>query len=189
MKAIIGIASGLSDMYVHNIIHRDLKPENILLNKELEPVICDLGCSRQYSSIDNLKMSDNVGTPIYMAPELFNANYALIYKYEVDSYSFGIILYQILTSTPDKKVYPSDASSKITLKRYKMNGYLPKLPAKMNNVFKYLIKFTWNISADERLSPPDIYSILLSAIDNSEPLLPDVDMDAVREYISRLPEI
>ena len=69
MKILIGIASGLSVMHKNKIIHRDLKPSNILLNINFEPVICDLGSSREFSEENNAGITKNVGTSAFMAPE------------------------------------------------------------------------------------------------------------------------
>lgn len=41
LKIIIGIVSGLLEMYNKNIVHRNLKPQCILLNDNFEPVISD----------------------------------------------------------------------------------------------------------------------------------------------------
>ncbi len=103
LKVIIGIASALNEMFINNIVHRDLKPANILLNDKFEPVIGDLGLSRQFTNLQTNKMTDKIGTPIFMAPELMNyIQGPLYYKSEVDVYSFGIILFQILTFTKTK---------------------------------------------------------------------------------------
>ena len=189
LKAIIGLAAGLSEMYDNQVIHRDLKPENILLNEKNEPVICDLGSSRQYSD-DNRGSSITlgVGTPIQMAPELCTEMFNHIYKCEVDSYSFGIILYQILTLKPSLRVY-GKLNGLDDLIEKKQNNFRPELPEDMCQVFVDLINSCWNVMVDERPKPPKIYQKLVDAVyDDSVVLLPDVNISEVKEYISRLNE-
>lgn len=86
--------------YLHNnnIIHRDLKPGNLFIHNKLL-YVGDFG----YSYIINSKNgfpANSVGTTQYMAPELlenylqFDKNFK--YSYEVDIWSIGVILYELL---------------------------------------------------------------------------------------------
>jgi len=52
----------------HGYLHRDFKPENILL-KDNQPKIADLGFSIRTIN-ENIKESFNIGSPLYMAPEV-----------------------------------------------------------------------------------------------------------------------
>ena len=67
-----GIAEGMKYLHSQGIIHRDLKPGNILLNDNLYPYICDFGLSKLSDlSISSITFDSFVGTPVYMAPEIF----------------------------------------------------------------------------------------------------------------------
>lgn len=190
LKVIIGIVSGMADLVKHNIVHRDLKPENILLNDELEPVICDFGCSRQYSNVEMMLMTALIGTKIFMAPELFVNTYNPMYKYEVDVYAFGIILYQIITSTPTKRVYNAkDTRTSQKLVNAKLNNYVGEIPDGTNPLIKKLIKLCWNVSFDKRPNPINIYKTLVDAVEKNDQLLPDANLEEVKEYINRLPKV
>ena len=85
--------------HLHNtiprIIHRDLKPANILINynetngKFLK--ICDFGLAA-VENFDKNKLTSNVGTDRYLAPEVANRQF---YHYKADIYSTGLIAQEI----------------------------------------------------------------------------------------------
>ncbi len=52
-------------------IHRDLKPANLLLDSNCNIKICDFGLAKELSSRTKFAQT-NVGTPLYMAPEIVN---------------------------------------------------------------------------------------------------------------------
>lgn len=85
--------------YLHRdkrICHRDIKPENFLIViKEdacVEVKLIDFGFA---SVIDDRKlMKDNLGTPMYMAPEIVIGE---AYNEKIDIWSVGILLFNLLT--------------------------------------------------------------------------------------------
>jgi hypothetical protein len=91
----MGIAHEIMYLHCHKIIHRDLKSPNILLDDRLLPKIADFGLGRFVTELDqSQKMTGNIGTPIWMAPELLRA---IEYGPPVDVYAYGIILYEMYT--------------------------------------------------------------------------------------------
>lgn len=90
-------------VFVHEnkIIHRDLKPQNILLDKDNHIKLCDFGIAKVIESLDQTYTTE-VGTFKYMAPELKNGSKK--YDNKVDVYSFGIIIFNILSGGD----FPSD---------------------------------------------------------------------------------
>ena len=81
--------------YIHSkgIVHRDIKLENILLDLNNILKICDFGVGKLTQK--GQKLSDQCGTPVYMAPEIIRGD-----GYEgfpVDVWSSGVALYIMLS--------------------------------------------------------------------------------------------
>jgi calcium-dependent protein kinase len=86
--------------YLHQegIVHRDLKPENLLLeeHKNYEQVkLIDFGTAKKFSQKD-LPITQMVGTPYYIAPEVIKKSY----DEKCDLWSAGVIMYIILSGQP-----------------------------------------------------------------------------------------
>ncbi|MEM7785856.1 MAG: serine/threonine-protein kinase [Planctomycetota bacterium] len=75
------------------IVHLDLKPANILMSGQ-EPVIIDFGLARTSGIAQNVMQA--LGSPSYMAPELF-ANELYTPATMCDLFSMGVIFYELLT--------------------------------------------------------------------------------------------
>ena len=85
-----------------------MKPENILLesNKDLNQVkIIDFGISIVKDPSE--KISESIGTPYYIAPEVWKKNY----NRECDVWSLGVIMYILISGTPPFNA-PSDKEMK-----------------------------------------------------------------------------
>jgi serine/threonine protein kinase len=95
LKWALQIAYALEYLYSQNITHRDLKPENILISENNDAVIADFGyAKRLVSNLTRKNYKSNVGTILWMAPEIFEGAY---YDSSVDIYAYGILLYEILS--------------------------------------------------------------------------------------------
>lgn len=97
---LLGIAEGMKYLHSIGITHRDLKPGNIVLDDNFYPYISDFGTSK-LSNLDQeqISMESFVGTPLYMAPEIFSCDQ---YTYKVDVYSFSLVMYQLITGNLPK---------------------------------------------------------------------------------------
>lgn len=93
---IFGIAAGMAYIHQHDIIHRDLKTENVMLDSNFYPKIADFGFSKVFEQGMEKQISQtlNVGTPVYMAPELLDDQH---YDNTVDVFAYAIILYELTT--------------------------------------------------------------------------------------------
>lgn len=141
---IYGIASAMKYIHSHDIVHCDLKPSNILINEFFFPIICDFGLSLK-TTIDQTIYEDFRGTAAYCSPESFESG---IYTKKYDVYSFGMILYEIMTKEyPFKGLDFSQVCYKILNQRArpKLNKFVPKK-------FKEIIKKCWDEDPNKRPS-------------------------------------
>ncbi|OQS01970.1 kinase [Thraustotheca clavata] len=90
----LAIADGLCYLHKLRIVHRDLKPLNVLMNSKNEVKLADFGISREDAYGNQNDMTMDVGTSLWMAPEVCKDNN---YSVEADVYSFGVILTELET--------------------------------------------------------------------------------------------
>ena len=104
------ICYGMRYLHSQNIIHRDLKLSNVLVvsdDENCSGVICkisDFGTSRDVDMTTTLSMSQsmtmtsNIGTPLYMAPEILSGQGH--YSMKADVYSYGILMASLWNQKP-----------------------------------------------------------------------------------------
>lgn len=94
------IACGLRDIHQAGVIHRDIKPNNIRLDKEGVIKIIDFGLAR---SQDAAKTRSIIGTPIFMAPELWSDK-TISFDASIDVYAFGATALALLSRSAPKEL-------------------------------------------------------------------------------------
>lgn len=148
----MGIASGMERIHKLGIIHRDLKSLNILLDNDYLPRIIDFGLSRFVGDEKEEFMTANVGTPHWMAPELFTSQQ---YTNKIDVYAYGMLLWEILTnSSPFKgKTYAQIMYDVCE------NGKRPAIPLRTPSAVKSLISKCWAQNPEERPTFHKIYKL------------------------------
>eukprot|EP00803_Ostreobium_quekettii_P006140 evm.model.scf_58.12 EVM.evm.TU.scf_58.12 scf_58:110984-115751(+) len=82
----------------HRVAHRDLKLDNTLLDVSDPPIIkiCDFGFAKHYE--DNSNMFTQIGTPVYMSPELISSKRGRV-GYDgvkADVWASGVMLFVML---------------------------------------------------------------------------------------------
>jgi serine/threonine-protein kinase len=93
--ALIGIdlCRALAAIHAAGLIHRDVKAQNVMREEGGRIVLMDLGTGRE-SGGTNDASADMAGTPLYLAPEIFNGGSASV---RTDLYSLGVLLYRLVT--------------------------------------------------------------------------------------------
>lgn len=89
----IDICKALELCERNNVIHRDIKPSNLFFSERTGYKLGDFGISRTMESIYESASMSGVGTPQYMAPEIFEGRK---YNNTADIYSLGVVLYQLM---------------------------------------------------------------------------------------------
>ncbi|XP_063831597.1 eIF-2-alpha kinase GCN2 [Ostrinia nubilalis] len=100
------IVEGLAHVHQRGMIHRDLKPVNIFLDSNDHVKIGDFGlATKAFTAIpvdEKAKQEEiggsltgQIGTALYVAPELLQGSGKVIYNQKVDIYSLGIILFEM----------------------------------------------------------------------------------------------
>ncbi|CAJ2663929.1 unnamed protein product [Trifolium pratense] len=98
LEIMLGAAEGLA--YLHEgleiqVIYRDFKSSNVLLDEDFHPKLSDFGLAREGPQGDQTHVSTAVvGTQGYAAPEYIETGHL---KVQSDMWSFGVVLYEILT--------------------------------------------------------------------------------------------
>jgi len=96
------LISGVKYLHDKRIIHRDLKPNNIFLNDNNQIKIGDFGIATKIEFRGQRKRTI-CGTPCYTAPEVMYGRGG--HSYEVDIWSLGIIIYNMLVGKLPFKPY------------------------------------------------------------------------------------
>ena len=91
------VAEALYWVHGQGIIHRDIKCANVLVTEVGNVQLCDFGVAGVIETkLD--KRTTVVGTPHWMAPELFDPSAS--YGTEVDIWAFGAMIYEVASGMP-----------------------------------------------------------------------------------------
>ena len=106
LKIVLQLCSAVSYIHRNSIVHRDIKVSNLLFDADVNVQLCDFGFAR---FADTQQMT-RLGTPAYIAPEVYNYELArelhknvAEYDDRADTWSIGVVAYCLVTGK-----YPLD---------------------------------------------------------------------------------
>lgn len=159
--------------YAHNLglIHRDIKPDNIFIHKvDNEEIIkiLDFGISKLINDADNLsdltKTGEVLGTPTYMAPEIFLEKPV---NEKSDVYALGILLYRMLSGQLPFPVNQESQMVSVALKH--INETPPPIVLTIPQVdpkFQDILTVTLTKDPNERYSTIEFINALETAVNS-----------------------
>jgi serine/threonine protein kinase len=119
----IQIADALHYAHEHSVVHRDLKPSNLMVADGDLVKLTDFGIAKDLDATALTATGRTLGTAAYMAPEQIRGTPEVSHK--TDLYSFGILLYQMLTAD-----LPFRGTSAVVLMHCHMNEPPPRPSSK-----------------------------------------------------------
>ncbi|KAJ4890693.1 Protein kinase superfamily protein [Raphanus sativus] len=143
VKQALDVATGMA--YVHGLgyIHRDLKSDNLLISADRSIKIADFGVAR--IEVKTEGMTPETGTYRWMAPEMIQHR---PYTQKVDVYSFGIVLWELLTGmVPFQNMTAVQAAFAVVNR-----GVRPSIPDDCLPVLRNILTRCWD--ADPEVRPP-----------------------------------
>lgn len=197
-KILIGIARGMMHLHKNNLVHRDIKPDNIMLDGNFNPLVADFGLAR--TSEKKVGMTEGAGSPYYTAPEVLEKE--TDYNQSIDVYSYGIMMYEIITDLVPFHELPSQIFDNPYLfsERVVVNEARPIFPEdfKITEELKKLIQECWSPKPNKRPTFEEIFYKL--AYDSGEPTnfknlfenddhkyyLEDVRQEEILNYVQEL---
>ena len=121
-----GIVAGVAHLHDRGIVHRDLKPANVYRENGTVKV-GDVGLSKRLGSDRRGEHTQSVGTVYYMAPEVARGQYGP----EVDVYSLGVMLYEMLTG---QLPFMGESTAEVLMKHLTATANLNGVPESLRPV-------------------------------------------------------
>jgi serine/threonine protein kinase len=148
-KVIVGIALAMRFVHSRGIIHRDLTPDNILLDWNWKVRIADFGQSISPDSPPQIHLELPSIDSAYLSPEYYDNGCSPAN----DVFSFGLILYELLTG---RSRFQKDMNELPMIFKMIRTDERPEIPESVPPAAKKLITDCWATKPNERPSFEEI---------------------------------
>ena len=140
-------------LHAHRVLHRDLKLGNLFLSAGMQIKLGDFGLATKLE-FEGERKRTVCGTPNYIAPEIIdNTGNTSGHSYEVDVWSFAVIVYTLLVGRP-----PFETSDvKATYKKIRNVEYSFPDTVQVSDLAKSLIKALLVLDPAKRLKIDEIF--------------------------------
>lgn len=150
-------------LFVSRIIYRDLKPDNIGFDSNGVLKLFDFGLAKQHINTcmkvnDLYSLTGNTGSLRYMAPEVARK---LPYDYRVDSYSFGLLFWQICKLAVPFQSFTVEMHNELVVHK----GHRPEVDNMWPLAWRDLMKRCWHSNIYKRPEFGEIVEILQKEVD------------------------
>jgi serine/threonine protein kinase len=122
----VQMLAGCIHLHDAGIVHRDLKPANIFIENGIAK-IGDYGLAKFISASRRGGQTEAIGTLHYMAPEIAKGEYGK----EIDFYSLGIILFEMLTG---KLPFEGQSAGEVLIKHLTADPDLSRIPKALSPI-------------------------------------------------------
>jgi|KBSSwiStaDraftv2_1062776.scaffolds.fasta_scaffold03054_6 serine/threonine-protein kinase len=92
----LDVCRALTAVHRAGLLHRDVKAQNVMREDGGRIVLMDFGTGREIDAKGPKGKAEIVGTPLYLAPEIFRGEPASV---RTDVYSAGVLLYHLVTAS------------------------------------------------------------------------------------------
>ncbi|KAF0715131.1 Aste57867_3547 [Aphanomyces stellatus] len=170
LRMLLDSARGMNFLHCSSppLIHRDLKSINLLIDADWRCKVSDFGLSKlkafrdeSVSEAANKRMY--VGTPMWLAPEVFNGEE---HTEKSDVYSFGIILFEALSGASPFENVSADAVPFIVQSGKRPTDFAPLVPLEHPGLqtLAPLMAKCWDVNPTVRPSFAGVISVLQQAL-------------------------
>jgi serine/threonine-protein kinase len=170
----IEVCRAVSAVHAAGLLHRDIKAQNVMLADDGRIVLMDLGTGREATDRD---ASDLTGTPLYLAPEVFDGQPA---SARSDIYGVGVLLYHLMTRS-----YPVEGRSAREVAAKQLRGERTSLTNTRGDLppdFVRIVERALARSPDDRYESASVMqSDLTQALAAMQGSSPPADPETVRQ--------
>jgi len=147
----------LNRLHSRGIVHRDVKPANVMVNGKGECYLCDFGVSFFMSDVQPGERMGQVGSPLYMAPEMFNT-YPPRYDQGMDVWSLGVMGYELALGYTPLQKYAGEVLKTQHIFETLATMVSPRFrPRNFTVDFINLVQRCLEVEPERRMSASDLY--------------------------------